>query len=62
VKVYEEFKQQFIKFFKTKATVRINDSGDGITKMRSSGYPESDSTKSIFQSGKKSYFNYYLKK
>lgn len=67
--VYEEFKQQFVKFFKTKATVRINDSDiltgeplKSITKMREGAYPESESTKGIFQKGKLSYLNYYLKK
>lgn len=60
--VYEDFKQQFIKFFRTKATVRIDDSQTSITKMRDAAYPESDSNKNIFQPGKKSYLNYYLKK
>lgn len=67
--VYEEFKQQFVKFFKTKATVRINDSDiltgeplKSITKMREGAYPESESTKGIYQKGKLSYLNYYLKK
>lgn len=61
--VYEEFKQQFIKFFKTKATVRIDDSVTSITKMRDGGsYADADNNKNIFQSGKKSYLNYYLKK
>lgn len=62
VQVYEEFKQQFIKFFKTKATVRINDSVTSITKMRDGAYPETDSNKNIFQPGKKAYLNYYIKK
>jgi len=62
IPVYEEFKQQFIKFFKTKATVRINESQTSITKMRNASYPESDSNKEIFQSGKKAYMSYYIKK
>jgi hypothetical protein len=60
--VYEDFKQQFIKFFKTKATVRVESEQTNISRMRESGYPESDNNKDIFQSGKKSYMNYYLKK
>lgn len=60
--VYEDFKQQFIKFFKTKATVRINEPEISITKMREASYPEVDNNKDIFQNGKKSYLNYYLKK
>jgi hypothetical protein len=62
IPVYEDFKQQFVKFFKTKATVRINDSQTSITKMRSSSYPEEDSNKQLFQSGRKAYMSYYIKK
>jgi hypothetical protein len=62
VQVYEDFKQQFIKFFKTKGTVSINESVTSITNMRSGSYPDSDNNKNIFQVGKKSYMNYYLKK
>lgn len=60
--VYEEFKQQFVKFFKTKATVRIEEPNLSMTKMREASYPESDSSKTIFQNGKKSYMSYYLNK
>jgi len=62
VPVYEEFKQQFIKFFKTRATVRIDDNITNITKMRESSYPETDANKEIFQNGKKAYMSYYIKK
>jgi hypothetical protein len=62
IPVYEDFKQQIIKFFKTKATVRIDEAQTNISKMRDASYPEADSDKNIFQSGKKAYMNYYLKK
>ena len=62
IPVYEDFKQQFTKFFKTKSIVRIDESRIGITRMRESGYPEAENNKGIFQSGKKSYLGYYLKK
>jgi len=62
IPVYEDFKQQIIKFFKTKATVGIDESQTNITKMRDASYPEADNDKNIFQPGKKAYMSYYLKK
>jgi hypothetical protein len=62
IPVYEDFKQQLVKFFKTKSTVRIDDSKVAMSKMRQSGYPEAENNKGIFQPGKKAYMNYYLKK
>lgn len=62
IPVYEEFKQQFIKIFKTKATVRIDDNQTSITKMRNSSYADSDNSTGLYSSGKKAYLNYYLKK
>lgn len=56
--VYEDFKQQFIKFFKTKATVRIDDNQTSITKMRNF----EAKSRGIFSSGETAYLNYYLKK
>lgn len=59
--VYEDFKQQFVKFFKTKSTVNVENITN-ITKMREASYPEAESNNNLFGSGKKSYLNYYLKK
>lgn len=58
--IYEEFKQQFVKFFKTKATVRYDEE---LTKMtKSSIYIESNKNDDIFSSSSKAYMSYYLKK
>jgi hypothetical protein len=63
IPVYEDFKQQFIKFFKTKSTVSINPETTTISKMRQPSTPEATSRDNFFQDmGKKSYMNYYLKK
>lgn len=60
--VYEEFKQQFVKFFKTRATVRIDSEQTAMTSLRPSGYADADNNTNIFNSGRKAYMNYYLKK
>lgn len=61
--VYEDFKQQFIKIFKTKTnTVSIEDLQTSISKMREGDSPETDGFDNIYQSGKRAYLNYYLKK
>ena len=61
--VYEDFKQQFIKIFKTKTnTVSIDDLQTNISKMREGGTPEIDGFSNLYQSGKRAYLNYYLKK
>ena len=62
IPVYEDFKQQFIKFFKTKATVAIEETGEKISKMRKSDYPDASGSSDIFRKGRKSYLAYYLKK
>jgi hypothetical protein len=66
IPVYEDFKQQFIKFFKTKSTVSIDVEKTSITKMRESGLPESPGSPSrdnFFQDmHKRAYMNYYIKK
>jgi hypothetical protein len=62
IPVYEEFKQQFIKFFKTRATVRIDDSQTSITAMRPTSYADVENNTGLFGTGKKAYMNYYLKK
>jgi hypothetical protein len=65
--VYEDFKQQFSKIFKTKTnTIDISDEFQQLqttmSKMREGGYPEIEGSSDIFQSGKRAYLNYYLKK
>jgi hypothetical protein len=60
-KVYEEFKYQFTKFFKTRATVRYDEEQLSITKSRNFGSPETEKNQKISESGKKSYMSYYLK-
>jgi hypothetical protein len=61
--VYEDFKQQFVKIFKTKTnTVSIDDLQTNISKMREGGSPEIDGFSNLYQSGKRAYLNYYLKK
>jgi hypothetical protein len=62
IPIYEDFKQQFTKFFKTKTSVQVNDTLTNITKLRSDSYPESENNKPLFQTGKKAYLGYYLKK
>lgn len=63
IPVYEDFKQQFIKFFKTKSTVDINAEKTTISKMRLASTPESPTRDNFFQDmNKKAYMNYYLKK
>ena len=57
--IYEEFKQQFIKFFRTRATVRTT--GGPMTSGRPSLMATEGSSKQLF-SGGKAYLNYYLKK
>jgi Fe-S cluster assembly iron-binding protein IscA len=59
--VYEEFKQQFVKLFKTKGTVFIDNNSISMT-----GAPSNEATTEanlgIFAPGKKAYMSYYLKK
>ena len=60
IPVYEDFKQQFIKFFRTRSTVSINAEQDTVSK--SSNSANTDGQRSIFMPGKKAYMSYYLKK
>ena len=61
IPVYEDFKQQFLKFFKTKGTLRIT--ADQTTMSNTSTNPASvDNQKSIYQLGKKAYMGYYIQK
>lgn len=59
--IYEEFKQQFVKFFKTRATVRLDASQAPMTSSKPSLLSTEEGSK-ILSLGKKSYLNYYLKK
>ena len=60
-KIYEDFKNQFVKFFRTKGSVRIDDSQTTITKTETI-QPGLESNVSIFWPGKKAYLGYYIKK
>ena len=61
IPVYEDFKQQFIKFFKTVGSITINNEQVNLSKTRT-GYANSDSPKSLFQGGRQAYMSHYLKK
>ena len=59
--VYEDFKNQFVKFFRTKGTVRVDNENTYMT--RTPINPANlDSNTSIFWPGKKAYLGYYIKK
>lgn len=62
--VLADFKQQFIKLFKTKGNVFMDPSADGQikTSIVTSNYSNTDSQTNIFEPGKKAYLSYYLKK
>jgi hypothetical protein len=61
IPVYEDFKQQFIKFFKTVGTITINNEQVNLSKTKT-GYSNSESPKTLFQSGRQAYMSHYLKK
>lgn len=61
-RVYEEFKYQFTKFFKTKASVRFDEEQLSITKVRNFGFPETEKSQKLSEAGKKSYKSYYVQK
>lgn len=62
--VLADFKQQFIKLFKTRGNIFIDqESNNQIkTSIITSNYSNSDSQSSIFEPGKKAYMSYYLKR
>ena len=64
--VMADFKEQFMKLFKTKGRVLIDsDSNNQVkTSIVTNGYPNlgEESQSNIFQSGRKAYMSYYLKK
>ncbi|NBV07329.1 MAG: hypothetical protein EBS06_08895 [Proteobacteria bacterium] len=60
--VYEEFKYQFQKFFRTTVPLKINDKFIGITKNSAGNPAETEGRSGLFESGKKNYLGYYIKK
>jgi len=62
--VLSDFKQQFIKLFKTKGSVFIDQTADNQikTSIVTSNYSNTDSQTNVFEPGKKAYLSYYLKK
>lgn len=60
--VYEDFKQQFIKFFRTKGTVRISDLQVPTLSKMNVNSASQDSQANIFWPGKKTYLGYFIKK
>lgn len=68
IPIYEDFKEQFSKFFKTNSTVSINYEETNITRVGNNPYTNTILTSSgainpsLFLSEKKSYLSYYLNK
>lgn len=60
--VYEDFKQQFIKFFRTKGTVRITDLQIPTLSKMNVNSANQDPQVNLFWPGKKAYLGYYIKK
>jgi hypothetical protein len=64
--VMSDFKQQFMKLFKTRGKVFIDPDSNGQikTSIVNNGYPNlgEESQSNIFQAGRKAYMSYYLKK
>lgn len=60
--VYEDFKQQFIKFFRTSGTVRISDLQVPTMSKMGVNSANQDGQVNIFWPGKKAYLGYYIKK
>jgi hypothetical protein len=60
-KVMNDFRQQFIKIFKTKGTFRIGPDVPTAS-IKTSNYANTDNGSKMFSSGKPAYMSYYLKK
>ena len=58
--VYEEFKYQFQKFFRTTVPLKINDKFIGITKNSAGNPAETEGRSGLFESGKKNYLDHRL--
>ena len=61
IPVYEDFKQQFSKLFRTKSNLKVNLEQTSISKLKTN-YGHTDSPKNIFGNGRAAYLGYYLKK
>ena len=61
IPVYEEFKNQFTKIFKTDLNVKVDYNQVAFTRTKTNA-ANLDGNSSIFEPGKKSYLAYYLKK
>jgi len=60
-KVMADFRQQFIKLFKTRGTFRVGPDKPTAS-IKTSNYANTDSASKMFSSGKPAYMSYYLKK
>lgn len=62
--VLYDFKNQFVKLFKTKGTIYFdNSASDHVkTSISTSNYSNTDPNSNIYESGRKAYMSYYLKK
>ena len=60
-KVMGDFRQQFIKIFKTRGTFRVGPDKPTAS-IKTSNYANTDSGSKMFSSGKPAYMSYYLKK
>lgn len=62
--VLADFKQQFIKLFKTRGSVFIDQTAEAQIKTAivNANYSNTDSQTNVFEPGKKAYLSYYLKK
>ncbi len=61
IPVYEDFKQQFTKFFKTKGTIGIDTEQTTMSRTNTNS-ASVENQKSIYQLGKKAYMSYYIQK
>jgi hypothetical protein len=59
--VYEEFKNQFVKLFRTDINVKVDYNQVAFTRTKTN-VANLDGNSSIFEPGKKAYLGYYLKK
>lgn len=60
IPVYEDFKQQFSKFFKTKGTIRVD--AEQTTMSKTNNNSGIDNNKELYQLGKGPYMGYYIQK
>lgn len=61
IPVYQDFKHQFIKLFKTNISLKVESDENMISKNKTN-YANTESQKNIYSSGRKAYMGYYLKK